>query len=162
MRQAHGGGQPGVFMDFLLDAASDLFPAAEQPETARDVEERLIEGQALHPGGEFAENPENFGGFFAVTGHPGPNVASVRAKPARPAHRQGRVDAQFARLVTCGGNYAARPKSTDNHGFTDQRRVVQALHRGIERVHVHVNDGPLRNLVHLFPYPPGVGFAREG
>ena len=62
----------------------------------------------------------------------------TQAFGARGRHR--RAHAEHARLVTCGADDRALPAPGDDDGPAAQRGIVALLDRGVERVHVDVDE----------------------
>ena len=137
---AHRARQVQVQADTGTDRPADLLAVAEEPVTARDVQEGLVERNRLYERGEhlkdFVELPAN----LAVAAVPAGKYDSFRAAPARLAHRHRRADPARSRLIgarrhnpTCAG-----PADYDRQAA--KARVVENLHRGKKGVHVDMQD----------------------
>ena len=73
--------------------------------------------------------------------HTGPHEHAFGAKPVRRHAWHGRVDAEFARLVAGGAHHPTlRRRRPDDDRLAAQRRIVTLLDRGLERIHVQVED----------------------
>ncbi len=64
----------------------------------------------------------------------------VRASALGGDRRQGRADAEAARLVARSRHHAPRARAADRNGLAAQVFIVALLDGGVERVHIDVND----------------------
>ncbi len=64
----------------------------------------------------------------------------MRAFAAGSYNRHGGVDPKASGLVRGGRDHAAVARATDNNRFALQLRSIMHLHRGIEGIHVEVDD----------------------
>ena len=64
----------------------------------------------------------------------------VRAFAHRRARQHRRAHAKFARLIACGGHNASLRSVADSDRAPTPRGVIALLDRGVESVHVDMND----------------------
>ena len=135
-RDADRGGESGELADAALDAARDLGAAAEQRGARGDIQERLIERQALHQRGDLAEHAEHQRRDFLVALHARTHAHRVGAQAQRLAHRHGGAHAKAAHFVAGRGHDAAAAAPADDHRQAGERGIVVLLDGRVERVHV--------------------------
>ena len=129
--------------DVGTDAARDADGITEQADAGRDVEKGLVEGEALHFGRDAPKYFEDLLRDIAVVVQTGVYANRVGATLQRFAHWHCRAHAKLARLVACGRNDTTLPLTTDEYGLSRKLGVIALLDRGIERVHIDVQDGAL-------------------
>jgi hypothetical protein len=100
--------------DLLFHAARELRQnpcgtVLVQPLGARQVEKRLVDGDRLHQGGEFAHHLAHLFADPGVFLHVGLDDDGVRAGVERLEHRHRRPDTPNARDVATGRDHAAPP-----------------------------------------------------
>jgi len=134
-------GQSDVRADPLLESPCDRRRERLTPRVLGHVEVRLVERQRLDERRHLAENREHRIGRRLVAGEVGTDDEEGGAEAHGAGHRHRRVDAEGARLVAGRGDHAP-PLGPSAHGerLAAQRGIVALLDRGIERVHVDVND----------------------
>jgi len=142
------GLQPGFPEYAVADQPADLLAAAQQPLAAGDVQEGLVQREALHQRGDVVEDPEHLFGDLAVAGHAGLQVLRAGAQAAGARHRHRRVHAEAARRIVGGRDHPAPAQSPDNDGPAGQFRPVTLFHRSVEGIHVDMDDGALPVLGH--------------
>src|SRR5882762_9314542 len=112
---------------------------------AGEIEIGFIDRDHFDDGREFRENARDAVAplriFFVVA----IQKNRVRAEPSRRSQRHRGVNSEFPRFIARGGNYTALIRATaDNHGLAAKLRPFQQFHRNEKRVHVHMEDGRLR------------------
>ena len=144
MCQSHRSRQTRFPLYSLLYERTDLCLGSKQLQTAGHIEESFVERQTFQQRREIPENRKHLGRFFPVPRHSRANEMCLRTKTPRPAHRQGRVYSVDTRLVAGRCDNPAGTQATDYHRLPLQRRIVQAFHRCVKRIHIHVDDRALR------------------
>ena len=133
--------RPRSSRDPAADLVGDGGGAAELAEVVGDIEVGLVEGQRLDDRSEEAVDGEDRLGLGAIPFELGFEEDRVRTQPARLRRGKGRVDAVAAGLVVGGGDDpAAVGVAPHHHRFADEGGVVPHVDRGIEAVHVAVQD----------------------
>src|SRR5690606_26622948 len=96
--------------------------------------------QRLHQSGVLAEDRLHLARDRLVAREVRRHEYRLRAQPLGPRRRHRRTYAVASRLV--GGRAHDRPWTAPGHHHraAAQRRIVALLHRGVERVHVDVDD----------------------
>src|SRR5215467_6402834 len=135
----HRAGEALLLEDAGPDQLGDPGGAAQPPDGAGDIEERLVERQRLHLGGHRPEDRHDLGGRGGVDAAAGRDEDRLRAQPARPCHRHRRADPEDAGLVGRGEHHAAAA-GTDDHRQPGELGPVTDLDTGVEGVHVGVED----------------------
>ena len=139
-RQAH------ALADLTAQAPCDLGRRPGQPPHPANVEERLVDREPLDGRGRILEDAKERLARLGVGGHPRRDDDRIGTEAPRlpPAHR----GADAVRL----GLVARRqhdPRS-DDHRPAAQGGVVALLDRGVERVHVGMEDRGLVRHEHMF------------
>ena len=89
----------------------------------------------------FAKTP----GYGAVLVEVRVHIDACRAQAEGFPDVHGGTDAVFAGLVAAGGHHAPLVgEGPDDQRLSAQGRVVPRLHGGVERVHIHMDDDPVR------------------
>ena len=114
----------------------DLRRRARDPLEAADVEERLLERQALHQRRRLLEQVEERPARLRVGVEARRHRDQVGTEPARAASAHAAVDPVGPRLVARGHHHP----STDDSRPAAQSRVVSLLDRGEEGVGIGVED----------------------
>jgi hypothetical protein len=117
---------------------------APQALGAGEVEEGLVDREALDQRGEALEDREDLARDLAVGVVPRREHDGVRAHAQGVGHRLGGAAAEAAGLVAGGRDHAAVATAADEHREAAQLGSVADLDRGEEGVHVDVQDGGLR------------------
>ena len=112
----------------------------EPPDGPGHVEERLVERERLHLGGDRPEDLHDLLGHGRVRVMPGRDEDRLRAQPPGPRHRHGRMHPERPRLVGRGEDHAAAGGRAHDHRLPGQFGPVTDLDAGVEGVHVHVQD----------------------
>ncbi len=113
----------------------------EDPTGPGDVEEGLVQGDALHQRGEIVEDFVELHADLGVAGEASRQEDGVRAPPAGFDRGHGRVDAEGPGFVGAGGDHPPVPRPTDNDGLAGQGGIVEDFDGGEESVEVDVHDG---------------------
>jgi hypothetical protein len=152
-RHAHRRHQPQTLADLLLDAAADFHGRAEQRLRARDVQERLVQRQWLDEGSERAQDLPDLFRNLGVVVQPRRQHDRVRAEPPGGGGGHGAMHTVFPHLVVGRRDHAAPlRRAAHDDGFADQLPAVPLLDRGVEGVHVNMEDhGATRVLELQFP-----------
>ena len=80
-----------------------------------------------------------------------PHDDQLRAKPHRARHRHRRAHAELARLVARRRHHAAPlGAAAHRHRPAAQRGIVALLHRGVEGVHVQMDNAP--HILYILPH----------
>ena len=126
--------------DFVPDASTDrdgdLGGRPEEVDSAGDVEERLVDGDALDPGSEVVKDGHDLVAELLVAVEVATDEGEVGAEFAGRPPGHAAAHAVLSGFVG-GGEHDATP---DRDGPAPQRRVQQLLHRGVERIEVGVQD----------------------
>ena len=93
---------------------------------------------------ELAEDHEHLRGDLAVAPEARRHDDRLRAAPERLAHRHRGMHAEAAHLVARGRDDAASAGAADDHRLAGELGPVALLDGRVERVHVHVQDDPVR------------------
>jgi hypothetical protein len=128
---------------------------AEQAAAARNVKESLVDGQGLDQGRDAGEDGEDLPRDLGVALAPRPDEHALGAEPPGHGRAHGAAHAEPAGLVAGGGHHAATlGRTADDDRAPGQGGVVQHLDRGIEGVHVHVQDRAARPRIrcHFVPF----------
>ena len=129
-RQAHLVEHP------LLEPDRDLTRRARDPPHAADVEERLVDRQALHQRRRVAEDVEHRLARLRVGLEAARDHHRVRAQRQRPPPAHRRLHPASLRLVAGRQHHPA----AHDHRPPAQPRIVPLLDRRVERVEVRVQD----------------------
>ncbi len=132
--------EPGLRAHPRAQALPHVGGRTEQALGAREVEERLVEREAFDRGREVAEYLEDGPGLARVLLHVSAQEDEVRAQAPRLVARHRRVHAEDPRLVARGRHDAPRPLRRRPRALAAQLGMVALLDRGVERVHVRVED----------------------
>jgi len=122
------------------DLLRDLGRRPEQRRAGGHVEERLVERERFDQRGEAPEDLPDLPGHRDVVVHPAAHDHRAGAASDGGGHRHRRVDAEDARLVGRRRHDAPAPVASHQHGAAAERRIVPLLDRGVERVHVDVEN----------------------
>ena len=145
---AHRGHQPQLLADRLLDLPPDLDRRAEQVLAAGHVQEGFVQRQRLHQRREPLEDFADLAGDFGVVVDPGRQVDAVRAEPMGGGGGHGTVDAVLAGDVVGRRHHAPLlRRAAHDDRLADQFRPVPLLDRGVEGIHVDVQDHRQRLLL---------------
>ncbi len=133
---AHRDGQPDPLAHVGPQADGDLGRRAADPFQATDLEERLVDGDALDDRSGVPEHGEDILAGLRVRRHPGWHHYGPRAQRSRLSQAHRRAYPERLRLV------AGREHDThaDQHRPPSQAGIVALLHRRVERVQVGVQD----------------------
>ena len=89
-----------------------------------DVEEGLVQGDALHERREGVEDGVQALAVVVVAIEPGREEDGVGAQAAGPDRGHGRVHPEHAGLIGAGGHHAAVPGAAHDHRLPRQRRLL--------------------------------------
>ena len=144
---AHGYGQPNALGDLPAQPHCDLASRARDPPQPADVEERLVDRQALDQGCGLVEHLEHRLAGLRVGRHARLHDNRPRAQPARLGAAHGRTNPERLGLIA-GGEHDA---PADDDGTPAQAGIVPLLDRRVEGVEVGVQDRGLAHHEHMFP-----------
>jgi hypothetical protein len=138
-RHADGDRQADTLADLPAQSRRDLDRRAGEPPEPADVEERLVDRQALHQRRGLPEHLEDRLARRRVRRHPRRHHDRLRTQlpGLPPTHR--RAHAASLGLVAGRKHHA----TSDDHRPTTQPRIVPLLDRRVERVQVGMQDRPL-------------------
>ena len=141
-RNADGAGDAAGLADFLPQRFTQPCPvAAMKMQAPGDVEERLVDRDALDIGRVMLEDLEDLVRNLLVEFHVGTDEDRVRATLVGGPRRHRGVDAEAPRLVRAGGDDTALVRTgTDDNGLAAPFGMVQQLDGRVERVHVHMEN----------------------
>jgi hypothetical protein len=125
----------------LAQQLRDLHGRAEHGPGARDIQERLVDAEPLHPRREVVHDAHDDLRVVRV-----PLVVRLEDDRLRAAlegdrHGQRRVHAELAGLVGGGGHDRPGGWMPHDHRLADELGMIEQLDRGEERVEVGVEDG---------------------
>ena len=144
-------------VDLLADPGAEVLAdharLTEQTHGPGDVEEGLVERQRFDQRGDIPHDRHDLPGRLAVVLEAVRNDDQIRAQPPGAHHRHRRVDPEPPRLVGRRRDHAPASGPTDHDRTPTQGRIVALLDRGVERVHVDVQDRLRMTLhgAHLLP-----------
>ena len=148
--------QPDLVEHARAQPHGDLLRRPRDPPQPADVEERLVDRQALDQRRRVAEDLEHRLARLGVGGHARRDDDRVGAEPPPLAAAHRRLDAARLRLVARGEHH---PAAHDDR-LAAQPRVVALLDRRVERVQIGVEDLGDRH-EHMFASAPdGEGATR--
>ena len=132
--------------DFALDRPRHLDRRSVEAFGAGQVQEGLINRYRLDEGGELPQDHHDLPRHLLVAVHPRGHEHRVRALLTGLEDRHGGAHAEAAGLVAGGRDDPAVGRPADDDALAPQLRVVQLLHRGVEGIHVDVqnHDGSSR------------------
>ena len=145
-RDPDGDGDPDPLADVSAQALGDLAGRARDPAHPADVEERLVDGEALDERGGVLEDSVERLARLRIGGHARRHDDRLGAETSRPGAAHGRAHAPSLGLVARGEHDAP----ADDHGAATEARVVPLLDRGEERIGVGVQDRGLAPHEHMF------------
>ncbi len=135
------GGQLPLLEDHLADRVRDLRGVAVELLAVGDVEIGFVERKRLDLIREALKDRADRTAFRAVELEIRWYENELGAKAHRLARRHGRADAELAGLVIRGAEHATgvrRPAHAQ--GFSPVLRVKLGFHRGVEAIHINVDD----------------------
>ena len=135
-RDADGDRQPDLLEDGAAEPERDLARSPRDPLEPADVEERLVDRDALDDGRDVVEHAEDGLARVDVGAEAGLDDDRLRAQAPRPRLAHRGADAVRLRLVARGEDDAA----ADDHRSAAQARIVALLDRRVEGVEVGVED----------------------
>ena len=130
-------GQAHLGAHALADAGGDVLGWPEEVHGPADVEERLVDGDALDQWREVAEYRHHLVGQALVVAEVPAHEREVGAQLLRPPSRHAALHPEALRLVRGSEHHAA----ADGDGHAAQIGLQQLLDGRIERVEVGVEDG---------------------
>jgi hypothetical protein len=142
-----GDGQADPFEHLAPQAHRHLERRAGEPAHPANVEERLVDRQALHERRRLLEDLEDRLARLGIRRHPRLDDDRVRAQAPRLAAAHRRADATRLGLVA-GRQHDPHP---DDYRAAAQARVVALLDRGVEGVEVRMQDRGLARHEQMFP-----------
>ena len=151
------GGEAGRVLNPRADLFGDRLGRAQAMAVFADVQIGFVERQRFDRVGIIGEDRADLVRHGLVHLEPWADEDEVGAAPDRGDRGHRRSHAERARLVTRRRHHAARPAATDCHRLAPQRRIVALFDRGVEGVHVDVNDlahGGRRAVGHRAAIPP--------
>src|SRR6185312_3764353 len=113
----HRGGEPGAYPDAVFDPPGDRGGFAEQRSALRDIEVRLVEGEALDERRDLVEHAEDFPGDLTVTLHARRDADCCGTKAQCRVHRHGGPYTEFTHFVVGRGDHSAPAGPADDHRF---------------------------------------------
>ncbi len=138
---SHADGQTTLLLDLKLDLLGHGRGAAPGLEVVAHIQIGLIYRDLLDDGGKAAEDVEDLLRLRAVATEIGLDKDRMRAEPHCAGRRHRRVDPVLAYLVARGRHHPPTlGAAADDDRLALERRVVADMNRGIERVHVAVED----------------------
>ena len=146
-RDADRDGQADLVLHPTANGRGDADRRAEQRDRTGDVEERLVNGDALDEWREVAEHRHDLIAQALVLAEVAADEPQRRAQLAGAAARHATRDTERAGFVGRGEHDAAADGDRD----PSQRWVEELLDGGIERVKVSVQDGRLPDGRHTQP-----------
>lgn len=161
-RDADGGRESRAFAYAALDLARDGDGVAFESAACRDVEIGFVERQTLHERRELVEHGEHLCRHFGITRHARAHADGMRTQLQRAADRHRRAHAEFAHLVTRSRDDAATARAADDQRQTDELGAVALFDRGVERVHVDVQNHFVRLPSMHMPKDPSILFVCSG
>ena len=153
---------PGGRSQFRLaknQPANDLRQRPGRARMCRDVEIGFVERERLHERREAMQDFADDGGFLAVNIEARRHDDEVRAALQRHESRHRRAHAELTRFVVAGGQHTAPiARAADADRLSFQRRLIAHLDRGVEAIHVEMDDRALL----VFSASPGNVASRSG
>ena len=143
---AHRDRQADLLAHPLPQPHRDLLRRPRHAAQATDIEERLVDGEALDQRCGVLEDGKHGLAGVGVGRHAGPDHDGVRTQSPRWAAAHRCAHAEGLGLIAGGQDHAA----ADDHRAAAQPRVVALLDRRVEGVEVGVQDGGLvRHRTHV-------------
>ncbi len=142
-RDPHRGHQAKLAANFVLDAPRDALRVAEKTHARSDIEKRLVERQRLHQRRVTGEDFANCARHPGIPIHARADKHRVGTQALRLSLscRHGAVHPVAPGRVVGGGDHAAPfGRAAYHHRFTHELGVVELFDRGVEGVHVDVQD----------------------
>jgi len=134
-------GQPGGLANGGADGLGDPGGRGFAEQVVGDVEKGLVHRKRFDQRRVAAEQGHDLARDLLVARHPGPEENGLGAELLRPDAGHGRVDAKGSRLVGTGRDHAPTlGRAADNHRQAAQFGAIPLLDRGVEGVHVDVDD----------------------
>ena len=138
---ADGGGQLQFRPDSLFDLPTDFGGASKQGFAPRDIEKGFVERKRFNQWSELLKNVSNLPGHGRVVINPRLNDDSMRAKSSGTTRRHGTMHSKLASLIIRRShNPTTFRRTTNDHRLTNKRRILPLLNRGIESIHVDMQD----------------------
>ena len=137
---AGGGGEVELVADGVADGAGDFGGGGEAALVFGDVEVGLVEREGLDEVGVAAEDVAGLAGDGAVAEEVGGDEDGVGAEALGAEGGHGGADAEAAGFIGGGADDGAVAAPGDDDGFAAEGGVVALLDRGVEGVHVDVDD----------------------
>src|SRR5690606_34532925 len=134
------GGEAGLGAHAAAQLDRDPARAAQQAPRAAHVEEGLVDGQRLDQRRHVAEQPHHLRRHLEVAVEVGLHGDRRGAQAQRLRHRHRRAHAEPARLVRGTGDDPPALGGADDDRLALQTRIVEHLDRGVEGVHIDVQD----------------------
>ena len=145
-RDAHGDRQPDLAAHPFAQPRRDRRRRSRDAFEAADVEERLVDRDALHVGSGVPEDVEDRLARLDVRVEVRRHHDEVRTQAPRRRATHRRADAAGLGLVARGHHHAA----ADGDGLAAQRRIVPLMNGGKECVQVSVQYVRLHEHEHMF------------
>ena len=136
--------------DARADLPRDRGGGAEVAQRLRHVQIGLVERQRLDQRRVVGEDRVDLPRHRLVHVEARRHEHELRAHPPRRHRGHRRAHAETPRLVARRRHHAAFAAPADRHRPAAQRRVVALLDRGVERIHVDMDD-PARRIRHAWP-----------
>ena len=154
---ACGRSQPRFGQNFRPDFFRHVAGIGNLLQIVGNVQIGFVQRKRFDKRGVAAENTVNLRRNTAVEVEMRRHINRLRAEPFRGRHRHRRMQAELPRFVGRGADYRTRTFPCYDHGFAFEVRLFAQLDRGVESVHIDMDDFALS---HGF----GVGMAtgREG
>lgn len=120
-------------------ASAEAAPSAVPP--ASRSTKVSVQAQWLHQRRQPAQQLHDLVAHRPVQREARHQVGGVRRQPSGLRHRHGRVDPETPGLVRGGGDDPARSQPAHHDRFAAQTRLRRLLGRGVEGIHVQMQDG---------------------
>ena len=131
--------------------ADDLRQWPGRARMRRDIEIRFVERERFHERREAMQDLADHRGLLAINIEARRQDNEIRTALERHESRHGRAHAELPRFVVASGQHTSPiARATDAHRLSLQRRLIAHLDRGIEAIHVEMDDRALFARVSAF------------
>ncbi len=145
-RDPGGGGQPCVPADLILHGLGQLAGFRDRARPLAHVEIALVQGKRFDERRVLTQDRPDALGHVTVVIHPRVDNHQLGTESPGTEHRHGGPDPEPARFVGRRCHHGAPRATADDDRLTRERGVIPLLHRGVEGVHVDVNDSAIHRL----------------
>ncbi len=104
------------------------------------IHEGFVQTQGLHQRRQLPQQLHHLLADLAVDPEAWHEVCRVGRQPTRLSHGHRRVNPENTGLIGRGGDDSPRPQPAHDHGLPAQARLGCLLHRGVEGIHVEMQD----------------------